>query len=163
MIPVYSPRIAPWATQVGKTNRDAEINLDDLEEEMDALFPVPEGMKRVYAVPRAFQCKSEKFISTINLFGNMGGFEAIMDLLENEQMSDKEGELTILIIGCLAQIITNPFPVYHKDFITEFGKRIQDSIAKRLMNTSDASLRDVRKEQIDSVIKSLENITKRFL
>lgn len=86
-----------------------------------------------------------------------------MDLLENATMSEKEGELTIKIIGCLAQIITNPFPVYHKWFIGEFGQRIKDAIAKRLLTTSDQSLRDVRKEQIDSVIKAMENISKRFL
>jgi len=40
-------------------------------------------MKRVYAVPRAFMCKSERYIHFINLFGNMGGFDLILDLLEN--------------------------------------------------------------------------------
>lgn len=53
-IPVYSPRICPWASHVGKTSKDNDVDLDDLEEEMDELFPVPEGMQKAYAVPRAF-------------------------------------------------------------------------------------------------------------
>jgi len=52
-VPVYSPRICPWASHVGKT-KDADVDLDDLEEEMDELFPAPEGMEKAYAVPRAF-------------------------------------------------------------------------------------------------------------
>lgn len=113
-IAVYGPRISIWGSHVGKTSKDIDDNLDDLEEEMDELFTVPEGMKRVYAVPRAFQCKSEIYVEIVNMFGNLGGFDCILDLLENGTMSDKEGELNIMIIGCLGQIITNPFPVYHK-------------------------------------------------
>jgi len=49
-IPVYSPRIMPWASRVGKP----EIEVLDLEDDMDSVVGVPVGMKRVYAVPRAF-------------------------------------------------------------------------------------------------------------
>jgi len=51
---VYSPRITIFGSHVGKTSKDTDVDLDDLEEEMDELFPVPEGMEKAYAVPRAF-------------------------------------------------------------------------------------------------------------
>jgi len=53
--------------------------------------------------------------------------------------------------------------VYHKWFVGEYGVRIKEAITKRLLTTSDVSLRDVRKEQMEAVIKSVENISKRFL
>jgi hypothetical protein len=53
-IPVYSPRIVPVGTHVGKSKDTTDVDLDDLEEEMDELYPVPEGMEKAYAVPRAF-------------------------------------------------------------------------------------------------------------
>jgi ubiquitin carboxyl-terminal hydrolase 34 len=99
----------------------------------------------------------------MNTFGNLGGFDLIIDVLENAEMTDKEDELNVTIMGCLAQIITTAFPVYHKDFITEFGQRIATSITKRLLSTSDQSLRDVRKEQIEAILKSVDSISKRFL
>lgn len=51
----------------------------------------------------------------------------------------------------------------HKNFIVQYGQRIADAIKKRLLQATDKSLRDVRKEQIDAIIKSVENISRRFL
>ena len=53
--------------------------------------------------------------------------------------------------------------MYHKDFISEFGQRIAAAITKRLLSTSDQSLRDVRKEQIEAICKAVDSIGKRFL
>lgn len=66
-------------------------------------------------------------------------------------------------MGCLAQILTLPFPVYHKTFIDQNGATIASAIKDRLLMTSDQSLRDVRKEQVDAIIKSVDNISRRFL
>ena len=38
-----------------------------------------------------------------------------------------------------------------------------DAIKNRLLSASDKALRDVRKEQIDAIIKAIENIAKRFI
>ena len=51
----------------------------------------------------------------------------------------------------------------HKNFIAQYGQRVSDAIRKRLLQATDKSLRDVRKEQIDAIIKSVENISRRFL
>jgi ubiquitin carboxyl-terminal hydrolase 34 len=79
-----------------------EVEVLDLEDDMDALVSVPVGMKRVYAVPRAFNCRSERFIQMMNMFGNLGGFDTIVDILENDEMTDKEDGLNVSIMGCLA-------------------------------------------------------------
>ena len=55
-----------------------------------------------------------------------------------------------------------PYQVYHKDFINEFGTNIVEAVRNRLIITSDVALRDIRKEQVDSIIKSVENISRRF-
>jgi len=66
-------------------------------------------------------------------------------------------------MGCLAQILTLPYPVFHKNFIKEKGQLISDTIKNRLLITTDQALRDVRKEQVDAIIKSVESISRRFL
>ena len=40
-------------------------------------------MKRVYAVPRILKCISSAYLHQMNLFGNEGGFEMVLDVLEN--------------------------------------------------------------------------------
>jgi hypothetical protein len=47
--------------------------------------------------------------------------------------------------------------------VEEFGQSIAEAIKHKLLDTTDQALRDVRKEQIDAIIKSVENIGKRFL
>lgn len=111
-IPIFSPRLMPWQTRQGVTN----IDDDDLEDEIDDLVEPEPGMQRVYAVPRVFKCISSQFLHFINLFGNSGGFDAIVDILENAKL-DENTNLTISIMGCLAQIVTLPSVVLHKDVI----------------------------------------------
>lgn len=59
--------------------------------------------------------------------------------------------------------MTLPSVVLHKDVIQEFGQRIAQSIRNRLLSASDKSLRDIRKDQIDAILKSVENVSRRFL
>lgn len=104
-----------------------------------------EGLKEVFAVPRVYKCISHRFLHFINVFGNQGGFDEILDILENGEVVEGEG-LNIQVMGVLAKIITNPWPVYHKNFTQKNGKKIAQSIRKRLLQAPDKMMRDVRKE-----------------
>lgn len=59
----------------------------------------------------------------MNMFGNALGFEMVIDVLENANLLEN-GSITISVMGCLAQIVTLPSSVLHKDFIKEYGVRI---------------------------------------
>jgi hypothetical protein len=82
-----------------------------------------QGMAKVFAVPRIFKCISGQFLHYMNMFGNAQGFEMVIDVLENAKLSENGG-LTISVMGCLAQIVTLPSSVLHKNFIKEYGVRI---------------------------------------
>ena len=73
-------------TNVGAIRRDAltHANGDFVVtwDDDDIFLPHP-GLQKVYAVPRPFHCKSERFLYLINLFGNLGGFSTVLELLEN--------------------------------------------------------------------------------
>lgn len=77
-VPLYSPRIQPFLT---KTPKGVQDDLD-ISEELDHLLQPEEGFSRVYAVPRIRKCISSVFIHLINLFGNKGGFDLVLDLLQ---------------------------------------------------------------------------------
>jgi len=121
-----------------------------------------EGLEHVFAVPRVQKCISAQFLHFINVFGNLGGFDLIIDVLENGEVGETTG-LDINVLGCLAQIVAAPYPVFHKAFIEANGAKIAKAIRNRLLSTPDKALRDVRKEQIDGICKAVDNIGKRYL
>ena len=64
-------------------------------------------MESVFAVPRAWKCTSAAYIHIMNLFGNLGGFDAILTLLKTAKMSDEPDKddpypLDVSMMGILA-------------------------------------------------------------
>ena len=91
----------------------------------------------------------------MNYFGNEKGFEMILDVLENAKMDDT---LNIQVMGNLATLIALPANIYHRTFMDDYGARIVNSIKARLLGATDKSIRDVRKEQIDTILKAVGSI-----
>jgi hypothetical protein len=77
-VPVFSPRLMPWATKVGVF--EEEVITDDL----DDLVNADEEFKVIYAVPRLQVCISALYLRYINVFGNEGCFDIILDLLRSD-------------------------------------------------------------------------------
>lgn len=59
--------------------------------------------------------------------------------------------------------LSNPYQMYHKDFITEYGPKFVDVCTRALKEAPEKSLRDVRRERIESVIKSIDNFQRRII
>lgn len=91
-VPVFSPRIMPWGSRIGVMK---EL---DLEDDLDALIEPDQEFERLYAVPRLGLCVSALYLRLINVFGNLNGFDTIIELLKNA----KEEEVNITVMGCLA-------------------------------------------------------------
>ena len=66
-------------------------------------------------------------------------------------------------MAAMLQCIACPFPVYHKEFIEEYGPHFTQIAIKRLKETPDKSLRDVRREKIEGIIKAIDNLQKRYI
>ena len=77
-IPVFNPRLMPFFT---KTQKGTSDDLD-LDEDLDNLLTPEEGFTRVFAVPRIRKCISSVFMHLINLFGNKGGFDLVLQTIE---------------------------------------------------------------------------------
>ena len=95
----------------------------------------------------------------MNYFGNNKGLEMVLDVLENAKMDDT---LNIQVMGNLATLIALPANIYHRTVMDDFGARIVNSIKARLLGASDKSIRDVRKEQIDTIMKAAGSIQARI-
>jgi ubiquitin carboxyl-terminal hydrolase 34 len=53
--------------------------------------------------------------------------------------------------------------IYHKEFITEYGPKFVELCRRRLKDAPEKSLRDVRREKIEAIIKSIDNLQRRLL
>jgi hypothetical protein len=53
----------------------------EIDEELDYLFTPEEGHSKIFAVPRLRRCTSSLYIHLINVFGEQGGFDAIVNIL----------------------------------------------------------------------------------
>ena len=109
-VSVFSPRIQPFYTKTQKGGyEDTEI-----DEELDSMFTPEENHKNVYAVPRLRKCTSSLFIHLINEFGNQGGFEAILEVLEKAERNHEELDLNVVAV--LLECVSKPYLIYHRDF-----------------------------------------------
>jgi hypothetical protein len=67
------------------------------------------------------------------------------------------------ILANLIHCVSYPYLIYHKDFIHEYGPRFVELCIKRLREAPEKSLRDVRREKIESIIKSIDNFQRRLI
>jgi hypothetical protein len=90
----------------------------DLDEDMDSQITPEEGFAKAYAVPRIRKCISHVFLHMINLFGNSGGFDLVLNLLKTSESSEQEeGLFDLNILATIVQCISYSYIIYHKDFI----------------------------------------------
>lgn len=154
-VPLYSPRLQPFHS---KTQKGLSDDID-IDEEMDNQIKPKPGQDKVYAVPRIRKCTSSLYIHLIDIFGSLGGFDLILQSLE-KQSDDK---LDLNILSNLMGMVSSPYLVFHKDFIHDYGPKVVELCKKRLKGAPEKSLRDVRREKIEGIIKSIDLIQRRVL
>lgn len=66
-------------------------------------------------------------------------------------------------MASIIQCISYPYLVYHKEFIQEYGPKFVEICIKALREAPEKSLRDVRREKIESIIKSIDNFQRRLI
>lgn len=66
-------------------------------------------------------------------------------------------------LAILMQIVSTPYLVYHKEFVVEYGPRFVSVCKRRLREAPEKSLRDVRREKIDAIIKSVDCLSRRLI
>lgn len=67
------------------------------------------------------------------------------------------------LLSIIVTALANPYQMYHKEFVTEYGPKFVDVCTRALKEAPEKSLRDVRREQIENVIKSIDNFQRRTM
>lgn len=77
-VPVFSPRIMPWATKVGVYEEE------EITDDLDDLVKADDEFKEIFVVPRLQVCISALYLRYVNIFGNEGCFDLILGLLAQD-------------------------------------------------------------------------------
>jgi hypothetical protein len=67
------------------------------------------------------------------------------------------------ILANLIYCVSYPYLTYHKEFVKEYGPNFVELCIQRLRDAPEKSLRDVRREKIESIIKSIDNFQRRLI
>lgn len=67
------------------------------------------------------------------------------------------------ILATLTQCMSYSYLVYHREFIQEYGPKFVDVCVKALRDAPEKSLRNVRREKIELIIKSIDNFQRRLI
>lgn len=59
-------------------------------------------------------------------------------------------------------MVAKPYLVYHSEFQKEFCPKIVEISKKKLKEAPEKSLRDVKREKIESIIKSIDSLQRRI-
>ena len=103
-------------------------------------------------VPRPSVCLSEKFLEMMNNFGNLGGFDLIIDNLENNLAGP---EIDLNSICYMSTMITMPIALWHKDWVNEYAERTALAVKKQLYEASDKTHRALDKSAYQQAVNSI--------
>ena len=56
----------------------------------------------------------------MNMFGNLGGFDLLLDIMENCEAGEK---IDINSLCYMSTMVTMPIALWHKDWIKDFAER----------------------------------------
>ena len=149
-VKIYSPRIQKIHTRSGRSGLE-----EDFDDIMDSQI-AGEGGKQIYCIPRRRYCTSTVMIELYNDFGERGGFQKILTTIGN-----KEKQTSLEMLFYYMDILSKTFGSLHKNFAETFVPQLKEAVSSCILNAPAQSLRDIRKERIDGIIRSLDSLLKR--
>ena len=84
---------------------------------------IDQNFNRNWAVPRPRKCTSSEYIRILNQFCSNGGLDLIYDILQNTEYSEENDGFNLTVIAILFSMVSLPSMIYHKDVITDYGKK----------------------------------------
>jgi hypothetical protein len=144
------PDFSNQTTEAQNSLADAQKARDNLiEDAQDELMESPQG-KKIFAVHRN-QSRSNLLVEFLNCFGNLGGFDSMLRILDHEKDSANLISLLDLFVTCFSDALPN----FHRSFYREFSLKLEDAAVRILSAPTSSQLRGIKKEGIDGVIDGL--------
>ena len=94
--------------------------------------------ERIYAVIRQRKSKSALLTRLLNQFGQMGGYDLLMQKIENA-----EDRMSFETMKAYLDIIGKNYAFYHRDFAQEFIPKITDLVRRSILEAPAQHIRNV--------------------
>ena len=78
----------------------------------------------------------------MDMFGNSGGFETLLNVMEHQELD--ESALNLSSIGYMITLVSMAAKSWHKKFIEEYGERFCQALEKRFLESDDKAIRDLQ-------------------
>jgi len=127
-----------------------------IEDSNDKVYCV-EG-KTIYAITRPSHCKSIFLVNLVNKIGELGGFQKILD-----RLNDTENWAPIEVVSHICAILGNIHCILHRDFALEYIPKFKDAVWRNILKSPDSNLRNFTKERIDTIIQAFDPLLKRIV
>jgi len=131
-------------------------NTDDpvIDDSNDKIYS-QEG-KKIYAITREKHCKSTFIMKLVNTFGEKGGFDKILERIDNT-----EKWAPIEVVSVMVTLIGNLHSILHRDFALEYIPKLQAAVWRNLLKSPENNIRNFTKERIDNIIQAFDALLKR--
>ena len=97
----------------------------------------------------------------MDMFGNSGGFDVLLDVMENQELEDKNLNLTS--IGYMITLFSMSANLWHKTFVEEYGPRFCAAIEKRFLESDDKEIRELDQSCSYQAVLAVRDIKLRFM
>ena len=98
----------------------------------------------IYAIPR-ITCKSGLLVEALNTFGQDGGFEAMIKLVQNP-------ETGLDHMRSLASMLADSQKILHQSLIVMFAKRFSEAVEHKIVNATEAQIKAAKYETIEKTL-----------
>lgn len=128
---------------------ESVVSLYSKEQDESDLLLMTDKDATIFAIER-LKCKSTALVELVNRFGEKGGFKKILELVADKDTSIDAVHFIIKSLGGLAENL-------HKSFVDKFVQALADALMSKFMNSTEAHLRNFRKEKVAEMIDTLFN------
>lgn len=118
---------------------------------MDSLiYDNKENKIQVYAIVRR-RNRSALLVQLLNRFGEIGGYQKILDKIDQDDSETTTIELIFYYIDAL----TAASSMFNKVFLEDYIPKLEAAVKKKILNSSSAALRLAKKDRIDGIVRAL--------
>jgi hypothetical protein len=96
----------------------------------------------------------------INFFGESGGLDAVLLILESNETSEQLYGFNLCVIVILVKLISISAMIYHNSVTSEYAPKLFEASKKRLFTAPGRALRDVFREHKVAYIKAVDTLRK---
>lgn len=146
----HSPLVAKSERYTGKGGQLVEDSEDG--------YFLQFTQKRKFAILRigsSNAASSSYYVKYLNIFGEQGGFDYILDILSNKV------QVSLEFTGQLIKVIQNASENFLEGFIKDHGEQVLSAILLYGLDSAEKNIRNLSQANLLTIIESIQSLAQR--